>query len=114
MWGSALRRSPGYTSLSSRAQTRGPGHVKRGMFPCVPARPSPTADQALAAVLRSLREAKGATQEEVAFGAGLTTRTLQKIEHGHSSPEWATVRRIAVALGVGLVELAQAVGDAEE
>jgi transcriptional regulator with XRE-family HTH domain len=81
------------------------------MFPCVPAAPSPTADQKLAAVLRSLRKAKGATQETVAFNAGLTTRSLQKIEHGHTSPEWATVRRIANALDVGLVELAQAVED---
>jgi transcriptional regulator with XRE-family HTH domain len=83
------------------------------MFPSVPAAPSPTADQALAAVLRGLREAKGVTQETVAFNAGLTTRSLQKIERGHTSPEWATVRRIAKALDVGLVELAQAVEDHE-
>jgi|SRR5580704_12902541 hypothetical protein len=28
--------------------------------------------------------------------------TYQKIERGHTSPEWATVRRIAQALDVGL------------
>ena len=83
------------------------------MFPSVPVTPSPTADQALAAVLRRLREERGATQETVAFNAGLTTRSLQKIERGHASPEWATVRRIAKALDVGLVELAQAVEDRE-
>jgi transcriptional regulator with XRE-family HTH domain len=83
------------------------------MFPCVPPSPSAKADQALAAVLRSLREDREATQEEVAFNAGLTTRSYQKIEHGHTSPEWATVRRVAQALDVGLVELAQAVEDAE-
>jgi transcriptional regulator with XRE-family HTH domain len=53
------------------------------------------------------------TQEAVAFNAGLTTRTYQKIERGHTSPEWATVRRIAQALDVGLVELAEAVVNAE-
>ncbi len=83
------------------------------MFPCVPATPSPTADQTLAAVLRRFREARGTTQETVAFNAGLTTRSLQKIERGHTSPEWATVRRIAVALDVGLMELAQAIEDAD-
>jgi transcriptional regulator with XRE-family HTH domain len=83
------------------------------MFLCVPASPSPTADQTLAAVLRSSRKERGMTQEAVAFNAGLTTRTYQKIERGHTSPEWATVRRIAQALDVGLVELAEAVVNAE-
>lgn len=84
-----------------------------GMFPCVPASPSPIADQTLAAVLKRLRKERRITQEALAFNAGLTTRSYQKIEHGHTSPEWATVRRVAEALGVSLVELAQAVEDAE-
>jgi transcriptional regulator with XRE-family HTH domain len=79
------------------------------MFSFVTPSASPAADQVLAAVLRGLRERRGSTQEAVAFNAGLTTRSLQKIELGQSSPEWATVRRIARALDVGLVELAQAV-----
>lgn len=83
------------------------------MFSSVPASPSPTADQTLAVVLKRLRAERKATQEAVAFNAGLTTRSYQKIEHGHTSPEWATVRRIAQALEIGLVELAQAIEDAE-
>ena len=83
------------------------------MLLAVPASLSPTADQTLAAVLFKLRKERGTTQEALASNAGLTTRSYQKIERGHTSPEWATVRRIAQALDVGLVELAQAVVDAE-
>lgn len=79
----------------------------------MPVAPSPNADQTLAAVLKRLRKQRGVTQEALAFNANLTTRSYQKIERGHTSPEWATVRRIAQALDVGLVELAQAVVDAE-
>jgi DNA-binding XRE family transcriptional regulator len=70
---------------------------------------SPRADQKLAAALRRLREERGAIQEDVAHDADITTRTLQKIEGGQSSPEWATVRRIAKALDISLTELAEAV-----
>ena len=69
----------------------------------------PAADQALAAALRRLRESRGLTQEQLAYEAGVTVGTLSKIELGHASPAWATVRQIAEALGVSLVELAQAV-----
>lgn len=70
--------------------------------------PSERADLALGAVLRELRlgEPKR-SQEDVAFNAGITAGALGKIELGRSSPEWRTVRSIAQALGVGLVELAQ-------
>jgi transcriptional regulator with XRE-family HTH domain len=83
------------------------------MLQSAPASRSPTADQTLPVVLFKLRKERGATQEALASNAGLTTRSYQKIERGYTSPEWATVRRIAQALDVGLVELAQAVVDAE-
>lgn len=76
-------------------------------------RDSPTADKALAAVLRRLRLEQGISQERLALAADLTTGSLARIELCQSSPEWATVRRIATALGVTLADLAKAV-EAEE
>jgi len=66
-------------------------------------------DPALASVLRRLREERGATQEALAYRSGITTGTLARIELGQASPAWATVRVIATALEVSLVELARAV-----
>lgn len=71
---------------------------------------SSRADAALGSVLRELRLSEPKrSQEDVAFNAGITAGALAKIELGRSSPEWRTVRNIAQALGVGLVELAQLV-----
>ncbi|HEY3759146.1 MAG TPA: helix-turn-helix transcriptional regulator [Solirubrobacteraceae bacterium] len=79
----------------------------------MPAR-SDRADLTLGSVLRQLRLSEPRrSQEDVAFHAGLTAGALAKIELGRSSPEWRTVRNIAGALGVGLVELAQMVERAE-
>jgi transcriptional regulator with XRE-family HTH domain len=66
-------------------------------------------DPTLAAVLRSLRLERGATQEALAYRSGITTGSLARIELGQASPAWATVREIAVALDVSMVELAAAV-----
>jgi len=63
-------------------------------------------DPALAAVLRRLRMERGATQEALAYRSGITTGSLARIELGQASPAWATVREIAAALDVSLVELA--------
>jgi transcriptional regulator with XRE-family HTH domain len=68
----------------------------------------------LGSILRELRlrEPKR-SQEDVAFNAGITAGALAKIELGRSSPEWRTVRRVAQALDIGLVELAQLIEQAE-
>jgi transcriptional regulator with XRE-family HTH domain len=66
-------------------------------------------DPTLAAVLRRLRLERGATQEALAYRSGITTGSLARIELGQASPAWATVREIAVALDVSMVELAAAV-----
>ncbi len=63
------------------------------------------ADPALAALLKRLREERGITQEQLAFDAGITTSALSRIERGLNSPGWMTVKRIADALGLSLVEL---------
>jgi len=49
------------------------------------------------------------TQEALAFEAGLTASALSRIKRGRNSPGWTTVRRLARALDVSLVELAGAV-----
>ena len=80
------------------------------MFPAMPQGPAP--DPALGPILKGLREARGLTQEQLAYAAKITTGTLSKIETGQASPAWATVRQIIAALEVSLTELAKAV-DAE-
>jgi transcriptional regulator with XRE-family HTH domain len=54
-----------------------------------------------------MREKRRRTQEEVAQAAGIAVPTLSHIEAGHANPTWATVRDIAGALGVTVVELAR-------
>ena len=71
--------------------------------------PSPNADRALADALRKLRTERGLTQEGLAQRAGLTSGAYARIELAQAAPAWATVRRIADALGVSLRELAEAV-----
>jgi transcriptional regulator with XRE-family HTH domain len=75
--------------------------------PIVPRQLAP--DPALAAVLRRLRLERGTTQEALAYRSGITTGSLARIELGQATPTWTTVRQIAQALEVSLVELAAAV-----
>jgi transcriptional regulator with XRE-family HTH domain len=63
-------------------------------------------EEALAGVLKRLREERGVTQEQLAFDAGITASALSRIERGLNSPGWSTVCRIASALGISLAELA--------
>lgn len=67
-----------------------------------PDEPQPALGQAV----RQLRERRGATQEALAYEAGITTGTLSLIERGQSNPAWGTVKAIARALGVQIGELA--------
>jgi transcriptional regulator with XRE-family HTH domain len=66
-------------------------------------------DPALAALLKRLREERHVTQEQLAFDASITASALSRIERGLNSPGWGTVRRLAKALDVTLVEIAKAV-----
>jgi transcriptional regulator with XRE-family HTH domain len=70
-------------------------------------------DPILGAVLRGRRETKGLTREATAYHAGLTTGALAQIEYGRAAPAFATVRRVAHALGMSLSELALAIESAE-
>jgi transcriptional regulator with XRE-family HTH domain len=65
-------------------------------------------DQALAALLKQLREEREVTQEQLAFDAGITASALSRIERGLNSPGWMTLKRIVDALDVSLIELANA------
>jgi ribosome-binding protein aMBF1 (putative translation factor) len=68
-------------------------------------------DAALAAALRRLREERRVSREALALRAGLATGTLARIELARAAPGWDTVRRLAGALGVSLVDVALAVED---
>jgi transcriptional regulator with XRE-family HTH domain len=82
----------------------------RRVVSSVPKVPLPAdIDADLARALRSLREQRGRSQEALAHEAGVTLRTLQRIERSQSNPTWSTIRRIAGALDVTLTELAGAI-----
>lgn len=70
---------------------------------------SPVPDPALAAVIRRLREQRGLTREQLAFGSGITTGSVARIELGQSVPGWDTVRLLARALDISMVDLSAAV-----
>lgn len=71
-------------------------------------------DLVLAQVLKSLREDREVSQEQLAFEAGVTASALSRIERGLNSPGWTTVRRLAEALDVSLVQIAEDVEDGDE
>jgi transcriptional regulator with XRE-family HTH domain len=67
-------------------------------------------DSALCQVLREIREREPRrSQEDVAYHAGVTAATVGRMELGKSKPDWGSVRAVADALGVPLVELAAAI-----
>ncbi len=59
------------------------------------------ADQ-FAAHLRRLREEREFTQVELAKRSGVGQAMVSLLEHGDRLPSWATVCRLAAALGVGV------------
>lgn len=69
---------------------------------------------ALGAAVKQLREQRGATQEGLAYEAGIMTGTLSQLERGISNPSWGTLKAIAGALGVSMVELAKLTAKLEQ
>lgn len=55
--------------------------------------------------VRELRQAKGLSQEELAFKAGVHRTYLGGIERGERNPSLRNIAAIAKALGVTLSEL---------
>jgi transcriptional regulator with XRE-family HTH domain len=68
-----------------------------------------TPDAELAATLRRMREERGVSREALAFRAGITTGALARIELAQAVPRWGTVRGLAMALDISMVELSAAV-----
>jgi len=74
----------------------------------------------LGAAIRRLREARGLTQEGLAYPAGVTRNQFQLIENGRSSsrsgstgpsnPQLATITGITEVLGVTVAELLSEAG----
>ena len=64
------------------------------------------ASKRLDQVIRTLRERKGLTQEELAFKAKVTPGYVAQLELGiRKNPSLDVVRRLARALGVPLADL---------
>lgn len=64
---------------------------------------------ALGDAIRQLRGERNLTQEALAHEAEITVGHLSMIERGLANPTWGTVGRIAEALGVSMVGVANAV-----
>jgi transcriptional regulator with XRE-family HTH domain len=64
-------------------------------------------DPSLAVILKRLREEREITQEQLASDAGITSSALSRIERGLNNPRWTTLKRIAKALEISLVDLAR-------
>lgn len=73
----------------------------------MPEHPKPQA--ALGQAIRQIREREGLTQEEVASRAGYHLTWVNRLEAGTQNTGWITVKRIADALGVTMVEMASVV-----
>ena len=54
----------------------------------------------LAKRVKELRKRKGLTQEELAENAGVSLRTIQRIENGETEPTGETLKRISNALNI--------------
>jgi transcriptional regulator with XRE-family HTH domain len=50
--------------------------------------------------LKQLRQAAGLTQPQLAAKAGLSKAGVADLEQGRNDPSWATVTKLAAALGV--------------
>lgn len=63
--------------------------------------------------MRSLREAKGLKQIELATAAGVAESQVSDIERGKNNPGWLLLARLLDGLGVDIAEFASAYAQAE-
>jgi DNA-binding XRE family transcriptional regulator len=63
-----------------------------------PAAPLAMDVERLARRLRKRRMAAGLTQVELARRAGVRAETVNRIERGHTNPDFATIRKLVVAM----------------
>jgi DNA-binding XRE family transcriptional regulator len=57
--------------------------------------------------VRELREAKGLTQEDLAYNAGISFTTVNNLENGHLNPTLATLYAIAESLKMPLKDMVE-------
>lgn len=62
---------------------------------------------ALGKAIHEVRRERGLTQEELASRAEVHETYISFLESGRRNPTWGVVRRISLALGVPLPEMAQ-------
>jgi transcriptional regulator with XRE-family HTH domain len=60
--------------------------------------------------LKELRQLRALSQEELAETSGVGRATISRIERGESGAQGRTLRRLAMALGVGVEELVKVEG----
>jgi XRE family transcriptional regulator, regulator of sulfur utilization len=72
-----------------------------------PRSPQPALGQAV----RQLRTERGLTQEQLAHAADLHPTWISQLESGNKNPSWASVSRLAAALGLRLSQLAAVAED---
>lgn len=80
--------------------------------PGVPRRVDPQVG--LARAIRKVRTDASLSQRDLAQRMRLDPSQVSRLESGDANPSWDTVRRVAAALEVTLVELAQLAEDFEE
>lgn len=66
---------------------------------------NPKAQKRLGARVRELREARGITQEALAFDAGIHVNHLSSLERGEANPSYLVLLSIAGVLRVKVAEL---------
>jgi transcriptional regulator with XRE-family HTH domain len=60
--------------------------------------------------IRQLRQAKGLSQGEMQKRTGILRSYLSRVENGHTVPSFATLQRLASAMGVALADFFPANG----
>jgi transcriptional regulator with XRE-family HTH domain len=68
-------------------------------------RAAPEPQPTLGKAIRRLRERAGLSQEALGLQAKVHPTWISNLERGNSNPSWGTVKRIAEALDVTLMEL---------
>jgi len=92
-----------FEQLCQRAGIEGHRHPPEGEDPA----PGFELDRAsLAEKLRRRRRAAGLSQAELARRAGVRPETLNRIERGRTTPDFATVRKLVVAISAAEAEQA--------
>jgi ribosome-binding protein aMBF1 (putative translation factor) len=90
---------PHSTNRSSTQSTSGP-FIRQVNFPSLNAA-DPTS---LAAKLVRRRQAAGLSQAELARRAAIRPETLNRIERGRTTPDFATVRKLVLAMDAAELE----------